>query len=233
VDRCVAACQALARQYGADLHEQEAVVGWEAQGSGVAVRTVRGAYHAARLILTPGPWAVGLLGPFARCLTVMRQVPLWFGTGADRAFRRDQFPIYITDFAEGHFYGFPVLDGHGHKAARHYGAPELPGPDGVSREVTADDEAPVRAFLHRYLPVANGPVRRSAVCLYTLTPDRHFLVGLHPEHPQVALAAGFSGHGFKFASVMGDVLADLADRGRTGHAIEMFRPTRFLQAAGC
>jgi glycine/D-amino acid oxidase-like deaminating enzyme len=85
----------------------------------------------------------------------------------------------------------------------------------------------VRCFLRNHLPGADGPIRKASVCIYTLTPDRHFLIDLHPEHPQIVFAAGFSGHGFKFASVVGEILADLAEHGRTDQPIEMFRLFRF------
>ena len=115
----------------------------------------------------------------------------------------------------GHFYGFPRLDPAGVKVAQHYGAPELHGPDEIRYEPTADDERPVRDFLRAHLPAADGPRNRASVCVYTLTPDRHFVLDLHPDHPNVALAAGFSGHGFKFVPLIGRLLADLVD-GRPG-----------------
>ncbi len=119
-----------------------------------------------------------------------------------------------------------MLDGRGAKTARHYGAPELPGPDAVDRAVTDADEQPVRQFLAAHLPAVNGPRRHGQVCIYTLTPDRHFVIDRHPDHPNVAVAAGFSGHGFKFAPVVGEILADLAERGRTDLPAEMFRFAR-------
>jgi glycine/D-amino acid oxidase-like deaminating enzyme len=97
----------------------------------------------------------------------------------------------------------------------------------VSWDVTDADVPPVRTFLDTYLPGRVGSMTKGQVCMYTLTPDRHFVIDVHPDHPQVSVACGFSGHGFKFAAAVGEVLADLADRGRTGHAIEMFRATRF------
>ena len=100
-------------------------------------------------------------------------------------------------------------------------------PSEIERTVSAEDEETVRRFLRAHLPAADGPVRKASVCIYTLTPDRHFLIDVHPAYPQVAFAAGFSGHGFKFASVVGEILADLAESGRTDWPIEMFRLGRF------
>jgi sarcosine oxidase len=157
----------------------------------------------------------------------MRQVVLWVEPTDPGRFRRDVFPVFISEEANGHFYGLPMLDPAGVKVARHYGAPELLSPDQIDRTATSADVGPVRDFLLRRLPDATGPVRRSSICTYTLTPDRHFLLGLHPEHANVAVAAGFSGHGFKFASVVGEVLADLAEQGSTRWPIEMLHPGRF------
>ena len=95
--------------------------------------------------------------------------------------------------------------------------------------MTSDDEEAVRRFLDAHLPIVNGPLNKAQTCIYTLSPDRHFIIDIHPEYPQVALATGFSGHGFKFASVVGEILADLSEKGRTDWDIEMFRIGRFLQ----
>jgi sarcosine oxidase len=225
VDDCVQAQVAEARRLGTVIRDKEPVVSWKAEGGGVVVETTVGCYAADRLVVTAGPWAARLLGDLGSCLTVMRQVVFWFSV--DDAFRKEVFPIFIADTPEGAFYGLPALNADGLKVARHYGAPELSDPSEVSRTLTVEDEAPVRRFLRAHLPAADRTVRHASVCIYTLTPDRHFLIDVHPEHPQVVFAAGFSGHGFKFASVVGEILADLAEQGRTDHPIEMFRLARF------
>jgi sarcosine oxidase len=230
VEECVLAHIREAQRHGAEVHDHEAVMRWEATPSSVTVHTQTNRYTAARLILTAGPWAGAFL---ARCgvpLTVMRQVGLWFSTANDRLFRRDVFPLYIADTPLGHYYGFPMLDVNGIKMAQHYGAPELSGPEAVDRTATPADEENGRRFLREFLPAVNGPLRRASVCIYTLTPDRHFAIDLHPEHPNVAVAAGFSGHGFKFASVVGEILADLAEEERTQLPIGMFRLKRFASS---
>lgn len=225
VDDCVQAHVSEARRLGAVIRDGEPVVSWKAEGGGVVVETTAGRYAADRLVVTAGPWAARLLGDLGTCLTVMRQVAFWFDV-PDDAFRKEVFPIFIADTPDGTFYGLPALSADGLKVARHYGAPELRDPSEVVRTVSSDDEAPVRRFLRAHLPAADGPLRRASVCIYTLTPDRHFLIDVHPEYPQVVFAAGFSGHGFKFASVVGEILADLAERGRTDHPIGMFRLAR-------
>jgi sarcosine oxidase len=231
VEECVLAHARAAEQLGAHLHSGETVLSWHAAAGGVTVHTTAGRYSASRLVITAGPWAGGLLGARGARLTVMRQVALWFGTRDDQALRTGPFAMFILDTPAGYCYGFPVLDpADGMKVARHYGAPELPGPEEIDRTLRPDDEEKVRSFLREHLPAADGPVRRSSVCIYTLTPDRHFLIGLHPDYPNVALAAGFSGHGFKFAPVVGEILADLVEAGRTEWPIDLFRLDRFRTA---
>ena len=231
VDDCVQAQAAEARRLGAVIRDGEAVVSWKAEGGGVVVETTAGRYTAARLVVTAGPWAGRMLADLGARLTVMRQVVFWFGTRDDAAFGRDKFPAFIAETPEGDYYGLPALNADGLKTARHYGAPELHDPSEVVRAVAEEDETPVRQFLRAHLPAVDGPRRRASVCIYTLTPDRHFLIDIHPQYPQIVFAAGFSGHGFKFASVVGEILADLADAGRTDLPIGMFRLSRFDAAS--
>lgn len=222
VEDCVLAHLDAARALGATIHPEEPVTEWAATGDGVTLTTTKGTYHAGRLVLTAGPWAARLLGARGHRLRVMRQTMLWFGTSDDVGFRRDRFPIFLADVPGGPFYGLPALDGRGLKVARHYGAPELNSPEEVERAVRPADERPVRDFLAAHLPAAAGPLHAGQTCMYTLTPDRHFLIDVHPDHPNVAVAGGFSGHGFKFAPVVGEVLADLVDTGRTVWPTDMF-----------
>jgi sarcosine oxidase len=226
VEDCVRAHVDSAVSLGAEIHAEEPAREWKVIGDGVEVTTNRGTYHAARLVVTAGGWATQLLADVGVPLTVMRQVMTWF-EGRGDTFRRDRFPIFIADVPVGPFYGLPAIDRFGLKLARHYGAPHLPNPDGVSWDVTPDDEPPVRAFLDTYLPGTVGRLTKGQVCQYTLTPDKHFVIDVHPRFAQVSVACGFSGHGFKFATVVGEVLADLADRGATPHPIGMFGASRF------
>jgi sarcosine oxidase len=228
VEECVRAHVDAAVSLGAEVHAEEPVREWKAVGGGVEVTTDKGTYHAAKLVVTAGAWATKLLADGGVPLAVMRQTLLWFDVGTRAAeFRRGKFPIFIADTPGGAFYGLPAIDRHGLKVARHYGAPELANPDGVNWDVTDADVAAIRPLLDEYVP-GLGPLTRGQVCMYTVTPDRHFVIDRHPRHPQVTVACGFSGHGFKFASVVGEVLADLADGGRTCHGIGLFRAGRFV-----
>jgi sarcosine oxidase len=227
VDRCVTAMINEAGRLGATLLSDEAVLGWQETASGVVVRTASGQHEAAKLIVTAGPWAARLLGTFGAALRVMRQVVFWMSVADPPSFRRDRFPVFIADTPGGYFYGLPALDDRGVKIARHYGAPEVDRVEQIERTITADDEAPIRGFVRAYLPGADGPRGGASTCVYTLTPDRHFVIDLAPGSDRVAVAAGFSGHGFKFAPAVGEVLADLAEHGRTAWPIELFRGGRF------
>lgn len=226
VDDCVRTYAAEARRLGAALHEHEPAEAWQADGTGVTVRTAKATYAADRLVITAGPWASRLLAGLGLPLTVLRKVLFWIGTEDDSQFRRDRFPVYLFETPAGFYYGLPVIDRDGAKLGRHDGG-EAVDPSQVQRTVAPGEDADCRSFLRQHLPAISGPLQRSLVCLYTVTPDRHFILDLHPEHPQVALAAGFSGHGFKFASVVGEIMADLAERGATALPIGRFRMARF------
>ncbi|MDQ7828018.1 MAG: N-methyl-L-tryptophan oxidase [Armatimonadota bacterium] len=227
----LAALQEAARA-GAELHHEEPVLTWAAGPTGVAVRTARGDYEAGLLVLTPGPWAPHLLAELGLELTVQRQVVPWFRPAAlPEAFAPERCPIYIWMVGERLYYGFPQLGDSGVKIAEHVTAGAPTTAETVRREVDPREvEALREAFVRRYMPAADGRLLDVTTCLYTMTPDAHFVIDSHPDHPNVVVACGFSGHGFKFAPVVGEILADLALEGRTAHDIGLFRIARF--AAG-
>lgn len=228
VEECVKAHIDSAIALGAEIHPEEPVREWKAVADGVEVTTDKDTYRAARLVITAGAWATELLAELGIPLKVMRQVMLWFDVSANPyMFRRDHFPMFICETPHGDFYGLPAIDEYGLKVARHYGAPELFRPDQVNWEATTEDVPAVRAFLDRHVLGANGDITNGQVCMYTVTPDKHFVIDRHPKHPQVSVACGFSGHGFKFSSVVGEVLADLAEGGESQHDIAMFKLSRF------
>jgi sarcosine oxidase len=227
VEDCVRTLQDQAIRNGALLYQDEPVRSWKATPTGVSVTTGASRYEADRLVLTAGPWAGQLFGDLGVPLKLMRQVPLWFHPTKPSLFGPDMFPIFIADTPEGYFYGIPAVDEGGLKVAEHYGAPEVDSPSEINRSFTSVDEIPVRRFIQQWLPDANGLLLHASVCTYTLTPDRHFIIDRHPLHSQVAVAAGFSGHGFKFAPVVGEVLADLTLEGKTNRPIDRFRINRF------
>jgi sarcosine oxidase len=227
-EACVRAHLGAAARHGADLHFEERVGRWDTFGRGVTIRTNRGRYEAPRLVVTAGPWAGQILADLGLPLEVERNVMYWFHPlrNAD-AFGPERFPIYILEYTPGAFvYGFPALGDEGIKIAHHHSG-ERCTPASIRREVSAEEIARMRGLLSRYLPDGDGVLRQAVTCMYTNTPDGHFIIGRHPKLPAVTLACGFSGHGFKFAPVVGEILADLATEGGTRHNIDLFRLGRF------
>ncbi|MCZ6916067.1 MAG: N-methyl-L-tryptophan oxidase [Gemmatimonadetes bacterium] len=227
-ERAIVAHVTQAQAAGAEVRRNEAVVAWEVDGNGiVAVATDRGAYRAERLILTAGAWAPDLIEELVGYAVPERQALGWFEPLEPELFHIDRFPVFNFTVDEGHFYGLPVFGVPGFKLGRYHHLEEVVDPDTMDREPNERDERVLRDFIARYFPAANGPVADMKTCMFTNTEDEHFVIDVHPEHPQVAIAAGFSGHGYKFASVVGEILADLAERGTTGHDISRFAIGRF------
>lgn len=183
--------------------------------------------EAKRLIICGGPWAAQLLADLKLPLTVRRKVALWFAID-DTNLRLDRgFPAFGVDWNEHFFYGFPSLDGAMMKVADHTGGETAADPSNVDRELTPDDSADVKKFVAKHLPGITGDIARHSVCMYTMTPDEHFIVDRHPQQANVCFAAGFSGHGFKFAPVIGATLADLAMDRPTPSAMDFLKLRRF------
>ncbi len=224
---CVRSHLDVARANGADLRFDEPVESWEPDGDGVRLRTGKGEYSAGKLLLSAGAWIPGLMNGVSLPLEVERQVLVWFEPKANPGhFDPDRCPIFLWDHGQDrHFYGFPNM-GTGVKVAlMHQG--EETEVDSLDREVSQQDEEAVRAMLERYLPSANGPALSAQVCMFTNTPDTHFLIDFHPETPQTLIASPCSGHGFKFASAIGEILAELLSDGRSRLNIDLFRLDRF------
>lgn len=239
---CIEAQLELAAARGAELHFDEPVLSWEALGQdrGARIRTSRGTYETGVLILASGAWNGPLLAPLGLelPLRVVRKVMTWLQPeGGVEPFLPERFPVWVWDPGQGAdvVYGFPAVDGPqgGVKLGIHSGG-EACDPDTVQRTTGKEDVAELRRCLGDRLPALRPGLEaplRSCVCLYTNTPDGHFILGPHPEAPQVLLAAGLSGHGFKFAGVVGEIMADLAAGGATRHEISLFSPRRFSSPA--
>lgn len=218
---------------GATFCFNERVLEWTASpdGSRVRVTTTRQTIEAGTLVIAPGAWAPALFKIESVPLEVERQVLYWFNpVGGSAPYDADRFPIYIWDQGEGvQFYGFPAESpGRVKVAFFRTGGGARCSPDNVNRDVHQDEVAAMRAALSARIPsLAQGDLVGSVTCLYTLTPDHHFVIGLHQDHPQVVIASPCSGHGYKFASVIGEILADLAVDRTTRHPIGLFAPNRF------
>ena len=215
-EKVVAAQAELALRAGADLRGREEVLDWSADASGVTVRTNKGEYRGDKLLFCGGPWTGKIVRDLGVELLVTRQVLGWVWPRTPGLFELGRFPVWGIEAADGSLsYGFPMTaDNPGLKVARH-GRGRATDPDRVQRNATAADEAEVLEILNRNLPDGVGPLLSLRICLYTMSPDEHFIIDRHPRHPRVTVACGFSGHGFKFASVVGEVLADLALQGTT------------------
>ena len=232
-EKCIVSYCFAALQHGAEIHGREAVIDWEPlrNGEGVRVYTERATYEADSLVVTAGAWNDGMLG-FLRGLAVPeRQALAWFQPERPEYFRLEHFPVFNLLADEGRFYGFPVHGVPGFKIGKYHHLHESGHADDLSREVTPTDEAILRECVARYFPMAAGPTMTLKACLFTNAPDGHFLLDLHPDYPQVAYASACSGHGFKFASVIGEILADLAQYRQTRHNIELFTHERFAGQA--
>ncbi|MGH8892641.1 MAG: N-methyl-L-tryptophan oxidase [Actinomycetes bacterium] len=219
-EQAVLAQLGLAAAAGAELCHDEAVTGWTATANGVRVTTTRRSLDAGALVLAPGRWAPDLLGGLGLPLVVERRLQLWFKPSAPADFAPGRMPVWIWDTADGtSLYGSPAVGPDGDvKAAVHFSASRPP--DAWTPEMVADTLAGL-------FPGLGAEHVRSAECWYTLTPDQHFVVGRHPGAERVVLACGFSGHGFKFTPVLGEVIADLVTDGSTTYDLSLFDPRRF------
>lgn len=226
-EKCVEAHVALARGHGAEVHQHEQVLDWEPRADGVRVRTDRATYEAERLVITAGAWAGSLIEPLRKLAIPERQVVAWFQPRRPELFVPDRFPVFNLVAPDGRYYGFPTFEVPGFKVGRYHHREEQTDPDGVDRQIHPIDEEILRQFVERYFPDGAGDTLTASTCMFTNTPDEHFLIGVHPSYSQVSFAAGFSGHGFKFCSVVGEIMADLAEHGATRHDIRLFRLERF------
>jgi sarcosine oxidase len=229
-ERAITAYCDLALRRGAELHGREPALEWQATDAGVTVRTPTATYSAGRLVFCGGAWSGKLVRDLGVPLTVSRQVMAWFAPRNFDSFELGRFPVWAIDPPDIPFtYGFPIhRDGAaGLKVAFHYQGPTV-DPDTDRRTPTPDDELALRPALKRFLPDADGPLLSLRVCLYTNSPDHSFIIDRHPFHENVTVACGFSGHGFKFASVMGQAIADLATSGRSDLPLKFLSLRRFV-----
>ena len=228
-ERCILTHVQAAERAGADVHSQETVLDWGVRGDGVQVRTDRDTYTAGRLVVTAGPWAANLVPELAAYAVPERQVMGWFQPKRPELYAAEAFPVFGVFTEEGRYYGFPSHAVPGFKIGRAHHLLQKVDPDAIDREVHPEDEDILRQVVNRYFPLAAGKLLDGKTCMYTNTPDEHFMIGTLDGQPQVSVAAGFSGHGFKFASVIGEIMADLAQNGATEHDINLFRLDRFKE----
>ena len=237
-ERVIATAAEQALRRGAQLRTREPVTDWQASESGVTVQTPKGRYTSDRIVFSGGAWNGALLKDLGVELTVTRQMAGWVWPRKPQLFGIDSFPCWAIDFNDtdqhkGIYYGFPMTaDNPGFKIALHWPM-SVVDPDAVVRDVLPGDEDTFRPLLRQVFPDADGPLLAMRTCLYSNSPDSHFIVDQLPNgapwHGRVTVACGFSGHGFKFASVIGQVLADLATAGKTDLPIDFLSLSRFAR----
>jgi monomeric sarcosine oxidase len=229
-EECIRAFREQSVKRGAALLANTAVENIEIHAQGVIVHTKAQKYFADSLVVSAGAWAGRLLAKLNLPLQPTRKTVAWFEAD-DSLYGSERFPAFVFHLTDEMYYGFPSFSGCGVKIGRHDGGQKA-DPDQMNREFGAfsEDEADVRRFLQRFMPQAAGRLKQGRVCIYTMTPDEDFIIDRHPEHPHVAIAAGFSGHGFKFSSAVGEILCQLATTGKTEHQIGKFSLSRFSPA---
>ncbi|MGE3727267.1 MAG: N-methyl-L-tryptophan oxidase [Candidatus Sericytochromatia bacterium] len=232
-EKCIASYLDLARRAGAEIVTGQPLLNWQREGSGYLLQTPESELRCEKLVIASGAWTGSLLRELALPLQVTRQVLFWFATPdlesthTSNPFSIGQFPIFLLEYGPEEFlYGFPD-QGEGFKIAQH-----LPGrpqdPDQLSQSVEPSEIAAMTEFLKRFFPRCSSQLRQTAVCMYTNTPDGHFLIDSHPEHDSLWLVSPCSGHGFKFASALGEVLAEAVLADRRSPELDFFSLARLL-----
>jgi sarcosine oxidase len=226
-ERAIAGHARLAIEDGAELHGHEPVVAWDAGDGGVTVRTSVAQYRARHLVISAGAWVGKLVPSLAPTAVPERQVLIWVQARRPELYTPARLPVFILD-VEDLYFGLPEYGIPGLKFGIMHHRREVIDPDAWDRSlIEPEDEAVLRAGISRYMPDADGPTLTFATCIYTNAPDEHFTIGPLPGTPGVTVLSPCSGHGYKFASVVGEIAADLALEGGTDHDIEMFRLDRF------
>jgi len=231
-ERVITSYAILAMRAGADLHAHEAVRGWSATNNGVTVITEGAQYHAQHAVFAGGAWSAKLITDLGINLKVTRQALGWVWPRKPHIFDLNHLPVWAIDAEArgGIYYGFPMIsDVPGFKLAHHHRTDPAVDPDTVVRDPQSADEEDFRPVLREYIPEANGSLLAIRICLYTNTDDDHFILDYHPVSDRVQIACGFSGHGFKFASVIGEILADRITGQASSHPSDFLRLNRFTR----
>jgi sarcosine oxidase len=221
---------------GATIHTKEKVMDWEKIGNSIMVTTHGNKYQCRKLVITAGAWAGKMIPGFHQQLKITRQTIAWVKPNKWDQFSYGRFPCWLfadDESALGVYYGFPILPVAefggpiGLKVAHHY-PDTVTDPDQVNREIGAKDVEKLRYILDKYFPDAFTSVLSTKTCLYANSPDENFIIDKLPDYEDhVVIACGFSGHGFKFVSVVGEILTDLALEGKTNHQIGFLAANRF------
>lgn len=229
-DRCVATLAAQARLHGTTIVEGQTVQNIQASGTGVQVRTDRASYSAERLILSAGSWMRPLVGQLGLDLplSVTKEMHTYYKPSDPAAFMPGRFPLFrhhLTNMTARWGVGFPIFEHTGVKMVLDCTGPVVE-PDDPGRAIDQSRLDMLRVYVASVLPTLGDNIIETDTCRYTMTPDEDFIIDRHPAYPQILIASPCSGQGFKFAVLIGRILADLALQGATGHNIERFRLNR-------
>jgi sarcosine oxidase len=227
-ERAIVAHATLAMAAGAEIHAREPVLEWAPiAGGGVRVTTTRSTYEAGRLVLSPGAWIGDLLPALKSIAVPERQVLGWFQPAHPERFMPAAFPVLNMLDGERRYYLLPIYGVPGLKIGLYHHLEERGHADALSHEITDADEAVLRRCIAGYFPDADGPVMTLKSCMFTNTPDENFIIDTLSDHPDVVVVSPCSGHGYKFASVVGEIVADLATTGKRRFDLGMFSLARF------
>jgi sarcosine oxidase len=217
----------LAQEAGAEVLTDAKVGTIEPRGEGVRIVAGESTIEAGKVVVAAGPWISELVPELRPQLFLNRMVLCWYEPKQPELFAPGALPVFAIDGEDDLVYGFPDFAGLGFKCASHFGSGRLASADAARQDAGPADEARTRRFLEKYLPAAAGRLKAMKTCIYTMTPDEDFIIDLLPSDPRIVVASPCSGHGFKFASVIGEILADLSTEGATRHDISRFRMNRF------
>ena len=228
-EKCIAAHLNQAIALGASLNGGETVLSVDGTASSIKVQTDRSTYSAGAAVVTCGAWTGQLVAEYLKHIIVLRKTFFWYPVQGELWTARDGAPMFLLDLPEGQFYGPASVDSQTIKIGLHSGGELVSDPTSLDREIRGADEQPVSNFAATRLNCVNSNPCRSAVCMYSMSPDGHFLFNRHSDLPLV-IGAGFSGHGFKFTSVLGEVAADLIQHNRSALNIEFLSAQRLSRA---
>jgi sarcosine oxidase len=228
-ERSILAHTSLAVDLGAEIHECEQVLDWSVKRGVVTVRTERGSYQAPRLVITAGPWAADVINRLKGIVKPERQVLLWVQPLRRELFQIDTFPVFYLQDGDSKFYGLPEYGIPGFKIGKYNHLKQQVHPSTMDRECHDEDEQVLREGIRKFFPYADGPTILMKTCIFSNTPDENFILDLHPDFPEVSIAVGFSGHGFKFCPVVGEIMADFAlEGGSKSFDLSLFKINRLL-----
>jgi len=226
VGRCLMAHQKLAERHGADLSFDEAVQSWESSENGITLKTNKQIVQAKKLIIASGAWMKPELAKYDIQLKIWRRVIFWYGEQLQ--FAPERFPSFVIEHQSTGFYGLPAVSDKGVKIGEHNIPFEIEKPEDADQPLTDHEEEVINRCVADIFPMLGSRHQFVKTCLYAVTPDHHFILDQHPEHENVLLAGGFSGHGYKFATVVGEVMTDLALEGKSNLPIDFLSLGRFF-----